>query len=489
MGKPTGFKEYDRELPVRRPVAERIKDFNEIYQPFPKAKLIDQAARCMDCGVPTCHSGCPLGNLIPDWNDFIYRDRWREALDLLLQTNNFPEFTGRLCPAPCEEACVLAINEPAVTIEQIEKEIIEHAFEQGWIKPAPPKQRSGKTVSVIGSGPAGLACAEQLNHAGHTVTVFERADRVGGLLRYGIPDFKLEKWVLERRLDLMRQEGIQFKTGINVGVDVSAGNLTASDAVVICTGATIPRDLPIPGRNLNGVHFAMDFLTHQNRLTAGNEPTALDHPMISAKDKHVIVIGGGDTGSDCIGTSIRQQAKTVTNFELFPKPAADRTDDQPWPFWPVKLRTSSSHEEGCERQWGILTKEFIGDGDRVVKLTTVDVEFVTDGQGRTEMREVDESLRQWPADLVLLAMGFTGPEPNAVVADCGLKLDDRGNIQTDRNYMSNVPGIFAAGDANRGQSLIVWAISEGREAARCVDTYLTGTTALPSKGGVDLPRI
>ncbi|CAB1076755.1 glutamate synthase [Alkalispirochaeta odontotermitis] len=489
MGKPTGFKEYDRELPVRRPVAERKKDFNEIYQPFPKDRLINQAARCMDCGVPTCHSGCPLGNLIPDWNDFIYRDRWREALDLLLQTNNFPEFTGRLCPAPCEEACVLAINEPAVTIEQIEKEIIEHAFEEGWIKPTPPKRRTGKTISVIGSGPAGLACAQQLNHAGHTVTVFERADRIGGLLRYGIPDFKLEKWVLDRRLDLMRQEGIQFKTGINVGVDRSAGNLADSDAVVICTGATIPRDLPIPGRDLKGVHFAMDFLTRQNRLTAGAEPAALDLPMISAKGKHVIVIGGGDTGSDCIGTSIRQQAKTVTNFELFPKPAAARTDDQPWPFWPVKLRTSSSHEEGCERQWGILTKAFVGDGDRVVKLTTVDVEYVTDGQGRTEMREVDDSVRQWPADLVLLAMGFTGPEPGAVVADCGLKLDDRGNIQTDRNYMSSVPGVFAAGDANRGQSLIVWAISEGREAARCVDAYLTGTTVLPSKGGGDLLRM
>jgi len=352
----------------------------------------------------------------------------------------------------------------------------------------PPRQRTGKAVSIIGSGPSGLACAQQLNHAGHTVTVFEKADRIGGLLRYGIPDFKLEKWVLDRRLDLMRQEGIQFKTGINVGIDMPASNLTASEAVVICTGATVPRDLPIPGRDLKGVHFAMDFLTHQNRLTAGEEPAALDQPMISAKGQHVIVIGGGDTGSDCIGTSIRQRAKSVTNFELFPKPSVDRTDDQPWPFWPVKLRTSSSHEEGCERQWGILTKAFIGDGDRVVKLTTVDVEFVTDGQGRTEMREVDDSVRQWPADLVLLAMGFTGPEPGAVVTDCGLKLDDRGNIQTDRNYMSNVPGIFAAGDANRGQSLIVWAISEGREAARCVDAYLMGTTVLPSKGGIDLPK-
>lgn len=489
MGKITGFKEFSRELPARRPVAERIKDFKEIYQPFPKEKLKKQTARCMDCGVPTCHAGCPLGNLIPDWNDFIYRDRWREARDLLLQTNNFPEFTGRLCPAPCEEACVLAINAPAVTIEQIEKEIIEHAFEQGWIKPEPPSRRTGQTMAVIGSGPSGLACARQLNRAGHTVTVFERAERAGGLLRYGIPDFKLEKWVLDRRLDLMRREGIQFETGINVGVDVPVRDLADFDARVICTGATIPRDLPIPGRNLNGVHFAMDFLTRQNRWTAADDPAAMDLSLISAAGKHVIVIGVGDTGSDCIGTSIRQKAESVTNFELFPKPAEDRTDDQPWPFWPVKLRTSSSHEEGCRRQWGLLTKAFIGAGDRVVKLTTVDVEFVTNGQGHTEMREVADSVRKWPADLVLLAMGFTGPEPDTIVGDCGLKLDEHGNIQTDGNYMSSVPRVFAAGDANRGQSLIVWAISEGREAAHRVDAYLMGSSVLPAKGGVDLPKI
>jgi len=489
MGKPTGFKDYDRELPTRRPVAERIRDFKEIYQPFPREKLKKQAARCMDCGVPTCHAGCPLGNLIPDWNDFIYQDRWQYALGQLLLTNNFPEFTGRLCPAPCEEACVLGINAPPVTIEQIEKEIIEHAFAQGWIQPEPPEQRSGKTVAVVGSGPSGLACAQQLNRAGHAVTVYERADRPGGLLRYGIPDFKLEKWVLDRRLDLMRQEGIQFETGVRVGVDVTPRDLGRFDALVICTGATVPRDLPVPGRDLDGVHFAMDFLTRQNRATAGDDPAAPGLKPISAAGRHVVVIGGGDTGSDCIGTSIRQRAKSVTNFELFPKPAGERPPTQPWPFWPVKLRTSSSHEEGCERQWGILTKAFVGEAGRVVKLKTVDVEFVTSGQGRTEMREVPDSGREWPADLVLLAMGFSGPEPDSVVKSYGLALDARGNIRTDENYMSSVPGVFAAGDANRGQSLIVWAISEGREAARSVDAYLMGTSALPAKGGVDLPRV
>ncbi len=489
MGKITGFKEYDRELPGRRPVAERIQDFKEIYETFPKESLQKQAARCMDCGVPTCHAGCPLGNLIPDWNDFIYRDRWRDALDQLLLTNNFPEFTGRLCPAPCEEACVLAINEPPVTIEQIEKEIIEHAFEQGWIIPEPPSRRTDKSVAIIGSGPAGLACAQQLNRAGHSVTVYERADRIGGLLRYGIPDFKMEKWVLDRRLDLMQQEGIRFEAGVNVGVDLTPQDLDAFDAVVICIGATVPRDLAITGRELKGVHFAMDFLTRQNCLTAGDAPAGDEPFPINADGRHVIVIGGGDTGSDCIGTSIRQRAKSVTNFELFPKPTADRPVNQPWPFWPAKLRTSSSHEEGCHRQWGISTCEFIGNGDRIVKLTTVDIEWVTSGDGNTKMREVPGSAREWPADLVLLAMGFTGPGSNSIINSYGLKLDDRGNIQTDANYMTDKPGVFAAGDANRGQSLIVWAISEGREAARCVDNFLMGSSVLPTKGGMDLPRV
>jgi len=489
MGKPTGFKEYNRELPGKRPVQERIKDFNEIYQSFPKEKLKQQAARCMDCGVPTCHAGCPLGNLIPDWNDLVYQDRWRYALDQLLLTNNFPEFTGRLCPAPCEEACVLGINEPPVTIEQIEKEIIEYAFQQGWIKPEPPVKRTGKTVAVIGSGPSGLACAQQLNRAGHRVTVYERADRPGGLLRYGIPDFKLEKQVLDRRLELMQQEGIRFEAGVDVGVDLTPDALSGFDAAVICTGATIPRDLPIPGRNLKGIHFAMDFLSRQNRLIAGLRPGRLDGDLISAADKHVVVIGGGDTGSDCIGTCIRQKAKTVTNFELFPKPPENRPDSHPWPFWPVKMRTSTSHEEGCDRNWGISTKAFIGRADKIVKLKTVDVEFVIDGRGRTEMREIAGSNREWPADLVLLALGFTGPESDTLVRGCGLKLDDRGKIQTDNNYMTSKKGIFAAGDAHRGQSLIVWAISEGREAARCVDAYLMGHSALPAKGSGDLPRI
>jgi len=489
MGKPTGFKEYNRELPRRRPVAERIQDFKEIYLPFPEASLKVQAARCMDCGVPTCHAGCPLGNLIPDWNDFVYAGQWHDALGQLLRTNNFPEFTGRLCPAPCEEACVLGINEPPVTIEQIEKDIIEHAFQQGWVQPQPPEKRTGKTVAVIGSGPSGLACAQQLNYAGHSVTVYERADHIGGLLRYGIPDFKLEKWVLDRRLDLMRREGIRFEAGVNVGVDLTPEALNEFDAAVFCTGSTVPRDLQVAGRSLEGIHFAMDFLTRQNRLIAGDNIEQSNSDSISAAGKHVVVIGGGDTGSDCIGTCIRQGAKSVTNFELFPQPPENRPHSHPWPFWPVKLRTSSSHEEGCHRQWGISTKAFIGRENRIVKLQTIDVEFVIDGRGRTEIREIADSEREWPADLVLLALGFTGPESGTFVSGCGLNLDERGNIQTDRNYMTNKPGTFAAGDANRGQSLIVWAISEGREAARCVDVYLMGTSALPAKGGGDLPRL
>jgi len=489
VGKPTGFKDFKRELPQKRPVQDRVQDFKEVYQPFPKAKLKEQAARCMDCGVPTCHAGCPIANLIPDWNEFVYQDRWEDALGQLLLTNNFPEFTGRLCPAPCEEACVLAINEPAVTIEQIEKEIIEHAFEQGWIKPQLPDRLTGKSVAVIGSGPAGLACAQQLNRAGHTMTVYERADRIGGLLRYGIPDFKLEKWVLDRRLDLMAQEGVQFKPGVNAGVDITADDLKKFDAVVMCTGATIPRDLPIPGRQLDGIHFAIDFLTRQNRKTAGDDLSALHLEPITARDKHVVVIGGGDTGSDCIGTCNRQRAKSVTNFELFPKPPQNRPGHQPWPFWPMRMRTSTSHEEGCQRQWGILTKAFSGSQDRIEELITVDVEFVIDGRGNTQMREIKDSQRRWPADLVLLALGFAGPEPDTIVARLGLELDGHGNIRTDENYMSGTPGIFAAGDAHRGQSLIVWAISEGREAARCVDTYLMGHSELPTKGRGDLPMI
>ncbi len=488
MGKPTGFKEFQRELAVRRPAAERVRDYREIYEDFPEEKLIQQAARCMDCGVPTCHSGCPLGNLIPDWNDLIYQGRWREALDLLLLTNNFPEFTGRLCPAPCEEACVLAINEPAVTIEQIEKEIIERGFREGWIRPEPPENRTGKQVAVIGSGPTGLACAQQLNRAGHQVTVMERADRIGGLLRYGIPDFKLEKHILDRRLDLMRAEGIEFKPGIDVGRDIGADELARFDAIVFCTGATVPRDLPIPGRELDGIHFAMDFLTLQNRRVAGDRDEAPDFLPLTARDKHVIVIGGGDTGSDCIGTCHRQGASSVTNFELLPRPEADRPEDQPWPFWPMRLRTSSSHEEGGQRQWSIMAKTFNGAAGRVTSVTTVDIEFQSDGGGRPELHEIADSAREWPADLVLLAMGFTGPETDTLASRFGLDRDDRGNLATAAFHATARPGLFAAGDARRGQSLIVWAISEGREAARKVDLYLMGSTRLPAKGCCDLPH-
>jgi glutamate synthase (NADPH/NADH) small chain len=487
MGKPTGFMEFERELPEKRPVKDRVKDFSEIYRPFPEETLKSQAARCMDCGVPTCHAGCPLGNRIPDWNDRVYHDHWHKALDQLHATNNFPEFTGRLCPAPCEEACVLAINEQPVTIEQIEKEIIEHGFGEGWVQPQPPRNRTGKSIAVVGSGPAGLACAQQLNRAGHMVTVFERDDRIGGLLRYGIPDFKLEKQVLDRRLALMTQEGVDFSPGVNIGVDLSTDELSGFDAVVLCCGATRPRDLNVPGRELNGIYFAMDFLSRQNRLVAGD--IIAHNEGLSARGKDVIVIGGGDTGSDCIGTSRRQMAKSVTNFELMPQPAMERSDHQPWPFWPARLRTSSSHEEGCDRHWSLLTKKFVGKADRVEKLVTVDVVFSSGESGRPSMREVPGSEREWPADLVLLALGFTGPEPDTVVAQFGLRLDARGNIETDSNHMTSRPAVFAAGDARRGQSLIVWAIAEGREAARSVDTYLMGRSALPTKGCCDLPRV
>ncbi|HMO50043.1 MAG TPA: glutamate synthase subunit beta [Kiritimatiellia bacterium] len=485
MGKITGFKEYVRELPKKRPVDDRIKDYREFYTPFPKEKVKEQAARCMDCGVPFCHTGCPLGNIIPDWNDLVYRDNWREAIDRLHATNNFPEFTGRLCPAPCEEACVLGINEPPVTIEQIEKEIIENAFENGWVVPEPPKTRTGKKIAVIGSGPAGLAAAQQLNRAGHTVTVFERDDRIGGLLRYGIPDFKMEKWVIDRRLAIMEAEGIAFKTGVEIGKGMPVEQLRKEfDGIVICVGSTKPRDLPAPGRDLKGIHFAMEFLPMQNRWVAGDK---LSEP-ISAKDKHVIVIGGGDTGSDCIGTSRRHGAASVTNFELLPMPSKDRPENQPWPYWPMRLRTSTSHEEGCERVFSVLTKEFSGKNGKLEQLKTVDVRFAPNPGGPPKLEEVPGSEKVWKADLVLLAMGFVGPEADSFVHQLGCQLDKFGNIQADENYMTSVPGVFVAGDARRGQSLIVWAISEGREAARCVDLHLMGASDLPTKVGHDLPR-
>ena len=492
MGKPTGFKEYTRELPESRPVEERVKDYREQYRDFPERRLRTQAARCMDCGVPFCHSGCPLGNLIPDWNDLIYRDRWQQAIAALHATNNFPEFTGRLCPAPCEEACVLGINAPAVTIELIEKTIVEHAFAMGWIKPEPPAVRTGKKIAVVGSGPAGLACAQQLNRAGHLVTVFERADRIGGLLRYGIPDFKLEKSVIDRRLKLMAAEGIIFRPGVNVGQDVTGEQLLKEfDAIVLAGGATKARDLDkVPGRELTGVHLAMEFLPQQNKRNAGDTPTAWggDERTIDCKGRDVIVVGGGDTGSDCIGTAIRQGARSVTNFELLPKPPKERPDAQPWPYWPMRLRTSSSHKEGCERFWSVQTKAFLGAGGRVRRLRTINLEFVTQN-GRGVMREVPGTEYDWPADVVLLALGFLGPEPDGIVAQLGAKLDERGNVKTDENYQSSVPKVFAAGDMRRGQSLIVWAISEGRECARGVDLALMGQTQLPGKGAQDLPRV
>jgi glutamate synthase (NADPH/NADH) small chain len=486
MGKPTGFMEYDRQLPDRRPVEKRVGDYKEIYRPFPEETLRAQAARCMDCGVPTCHAACPLGNRIPDWNDEVYPGHWKAAFNQLMATNNFPEFTGRLCPAPCEEACVLAVNAPAVTIEQIEQTIIEHAFEKGWVHPQPPTRRTGKKVAVVGSGPAGLACAQQLNTAGHTVVVFERDLKPGGLLRYGIPDFKLEKRIVDRRIDLMEREGIVFKTGIQAGVNLTGEDLCADfDALVLCCGATRPRDLTIPGRELDGVHYAMNFLTGQNRVIAGEAPTV----SVNAAGKHVIVIGGGDTGSDCIGTSHRQGAASVVNFELLPMPTEDRPEFQPWPYWPMRLRTSSSHEEGGSRHWNVLTKRFIGETGRVRALETVQVQWTEVAGQPVRFEEISGSEKTWPVDLVLLAMGFAGPEPGTLVAQLNLALDARGNLNTGKDYMTSRTGVFAAGDARRGQSLIVWAISEGREAARAVDLYLMGQTHLPRKACCDLPRV
>jgi glutamate synthase (NADPH/NADH) small chain len=478
MGKPTGFLEYGRELPPRRPVEERLHDWHEVYKPFPELKLVEQGARCMDCGVPFCHTGCPLGNIIPDWNDLVYRGQWREAIRRLHATNNFPEFTGRLCPAPCEEACVLGINEPPVTIKNIENSIIERAFAEGWVVPEPPAIRTGKKVAVVGSGPAGLAAAQQLNRAGHLVTVFERADRIGGLLRYGIPEFKMEKRVLDRRLGIMEAEGIVFRTSANIGGNVAADDLKREfDAVVVAAGSTVPRDLPVPGRELRGIHFAMDFLPLQNHRCEGDAVS--DENFISAAGKHVVIIGGGDTGADCLGTVHRQGCRSVVQLELLPKPPAGRDDTMPWPYWPTILRKSSAHEEGGDRDWSVATKKFTGANGCVDTLHAVRLESVNEG-GRPVTREVSGSEFTLDADLVLLAMGFLGPERKGMVDQLGLEVDQRGNIKADENYMTSVPGIFAAGDARRGQSLIVWAIWEGREAAVGVDKYLMGHSELPS---------
>jgi len=478
MGKVTGFLEIKREMASRRPVEDRLKDWSQVYQD-PDDKLVQsQGARCMDCGIPFCHTGCPLGNIIPDWNDLVYRDRWQEAIAVLHKTNNFPEFTGWVCPAPCEAACVLGINDSPVTIKQIELSVINHAFREGWIKPEPPKVRTGKRIAVIGSGPAGLACAAQLNKVGHTVTVFERADRIGGLLTYGIPDFKMEKWLVKRRLDLMAEEGILFKTNANVGGNVSVEELrTSFDVLVLAGGATQARDLPVPGRELDGIHFAMEYLPQQNRRVAGD--TVIEKE-ITAKGKHVVILGGGDTGSDCHGTALRQGALSVRSWELLPKPPADRTDSMPWPYWPMILRTSSSHEEGGLRDWSVNTKHFSGSNGKVETLHAVRLEFgAPDASGRRPMSEVPGSEFEVKADLVLLALGFIGPQKSGMIEQLGLKLDPRGNVFADQNYMSSIPGIFTAGDMRRGQSLVVWAIAEGRQAARGVDKYLMGSSDLP----------
>ena len=467
MGKNTGFLEYTRELPLRRPPVERINDWFEVYQDFDEEKVKTQGARCMDCGVPFCHTGCPLNNVIPDWNDLVYKNRWRDAIRALHATNNFPEFTGRLCPAPCEAACVLGINEPPVTIKVIEKTIIEHAFRENWIRPEPPPARTGKRVVIVGSGPAGLAAAQQLNRAGHSVTVFEKADRIGGLLRYGIPEFKMEKWVLDRRLEQMLAEGVKFETNVNVGRTITGDELRAKfDAILLAGGAEAPRDLPVPGRELKGVHFAMEFLPQQNKRCAGDEVPN----QILATGKHVVIIGGGDTGADCLGTSHRQKAASVHQFEILPRPPEERAAQTPWPLWPLQLRVESSHEEGGIRDWSIATTRFTGDQNgNVKKLHAVRV------GPAPKFEPIPGSEFSLDVDLVLLAMGFTGPSQGGILDQLGVSLDKRGNVDANADYSTNVPGVFAAGDMRRGQSLIVWAIAEGRQAAEGLNTYLSAS--------------
>jgi glutamate synthase (NADPH/NADH) small chain len=463
MGKVTGFVEYSREAPERRPVTERVNDWFEVYQDFPEDKVRTQGARCMDCGVPFCHTGCPLNNIIPDWNDLVYQDRWRAAIRVLHATNNFPEFTGRICPAPCEAACVLGINEPPVTIKVIEKTIIEHAFREGWIQPEPPARRTGKRVAVVGSGPAGLAAAQQLNRSGHFVTVFEKADRIGGLLRYGIPEFKMEKRVLDRRLEQMIAEGVEFQTNVHVGQSITGAALQKDfDAILLAGGAEQPRDLPVPGRELNGIHFAMEFLPQQNKVCEGDEVPG----QIRATGKNVVIIGGGDTGADCLGTSHRQKAASVHQFEIMPMPPNDRAPQTPWPLWPLQLRVESSHEEGGVREWSMATTSFTGHDGRVNKLHGIRV------GPAPKFEPIAGSEFTLDADLVLLAMGFTGPVKSGLIEQLGVAADARGNVATDANYATNVPGIFAAGDLRRGQSLVVWAIAEGRKAAEGMHRHL-----------------
>jgi len=479
MGKPTGFIEVHRKKHPTRPVLERVKDWREVYLPYPTGVLEAQGGRCMDCGIPFCHQGCPLGNLIPDWNDLVYRDRWEAAIERLHATNNFPEFTGKLCPAPCEGSCVLGINDDPVTIKSVEAAIIDRAWDEGWITPRPPTTRTWKKIAIIGSGPAGLAAADQLNRAGHSVTVFEKSDRIGGLLRYGIPEFKMEKRHLDRRLAVMEIEGVVFRAGINVGVDVPAQRLREDyDAVLLAGGAGQPRDLPVAGRDLKGIHYAMDYLTLQNKRCEGDQISETE--FITAQGKHVIIIGGGDTGADCLGTAHRQGALSVHQFELLPRPPQERAADNPWPLWPQVFRVSTAHEEGGERLYAVSTERFSDDGSgRVKALHAVHV-AMTKKDGRMVFERVAGSEFEIPADLVLLAMGFTGPEKSALLTDLGVAMTERGNVARDAQWMTNVPGVFAAGDMQRGQSLIVWAIADGRSAARAIDKHLMGESQLPA---------
>ena len=480
MGKITGFMEIARKDRGYEPVAERIKVYREFVRPLSDADMSQQGARCMDCGIPFCQTGCPVNNVIPDWNDLVYRGNWRQALDVLHSTNNFPEFTGRVCPAPCEAACTLNINNDPVAIKSIEQAIVDKGWAEGWIEPEVPKAKTGRKVAVVGSGPAGLACAQQLARAGHDVTLFEKSDRVGGLLRYGIPDFKMEKHLIDRRMAQMLAEGVTFRTGVNVGVDLKADELLDSfDAVVLSGGSEKPRDLPVPGRELAGIHFAMEFLPQQNKVVAGDKVPG----QIMATGKHVVVIGGGDTGSDCIGTSIRHGAKSVVNFELLPRPPEQEDKPLTWPYWPLKLRTSSSHEEGAKRDFAVATKRFEGKGGKVASLTACHVEWVKDELGGMSMQEVPGTQFSIPADLVLLAMGYVHPVHEGLLAGLGVAKDARGNVlaTTDGKgcYATSVPKVFAAGDMRRGQSLVVWAIREGRQCAREVDAFLMGTSDLP----------
>ncbi len=481
MGRPTGFLEIARQDRGYEKVEKRKTTWKEFVKPMEQSACATQAARCMDCGIPFCHQGCPVNNMIPDWNHLVYRDQWRTALETLHSTNNFPEFTGRICPAPCEEACTLNIDDNPVTIKSIECTIIDRGFAEGWVKPEVPSRRTGKGVAVVGSGPAGMAAAQQLARAGHSVTLFEKSDRIGGLLRYGIPDFKMEKHIIDRRMKQMAAEGVEFRTGVEVGKTIPFKSLLSTyDAIVLTGGAEWPRNLEIPGRELPGVHYAMDFLTQQNKRVAGDaEAKAATGGAISAKDKHVIVIGGGDTGSDCIGTSIRQGAASVTQLEIMPKPPEREDKALVWPDWPLKLRTSSSQEEGCERDWSVLTKRARGSG-KVEALECARLEWVKRANGRTEMREIPGSTFDMKADLVLLAMGFLGPVKQGMIEQSGVELDPRGNVRADTDsYQTSVSKVFAAGDMRRGQSLVVWAIREGRQCARAVDEFLMGSSELP----------